>query len=482
MVIFVLRAPVLGEACGRVMDKSIVKKYNYWQWRTLIILMIGYMLFYFVRKNFSIVMPALESELGITKTSLGLFLTLFGVVYGVSRFLNGFMADRVSKRKMMAIGLGLSALTNIIIGLSTTMNGIFSFLGPDGKATPALIVFIGSLWLINGFTSGMGYPPCGSLMAIWIKPSELATKQSIWNSSHSIGAGLVALLVGFILNKFTYSAWQWCFFVPAMLAIFGALLLWFGLKDSPAEVGLPDPETIDENAPVKEVVNESAEFKTKAYNRLVKDMVFRNPLIWIFAVTNFFVYIIRFVILDWGSTILTQDGGFSISTASSVVAASEIAGGIIGTLLGGWATDRIFKGKAHRTCLVGLVAATAFFGLFWFFMGRLPWLAIVCVVMTSFFIYMPQALLGIACSNQATKRVAASANGIAGIFGYASTVVSGLVFGMVADNLGWNSVFEIVIACGVVGSIIIATIWKAPANGYEKANKILDTLRAEESA
>ena len=47
------------------MDNQIIKKYNYWQWRTLIILMIGYALFYFVRKNFSIVMPALESELGI---------------------------------------------------------------------------------------------------------------------------------------------------------------------------------------------------------------------------------------------------------------------------------------------------------------------------------------------------------------------------------------------------------------------------------
>ena len=42
------------------MDQSIEKKYNYWQWRTLIILMIGYALFYFVRKNLSIAMPALE--------------------------------------------------------------------------------------------------------------------------------------------------------------------------------------------------------------------------------------------------------------------------------------------------------------------------------------------------------------------------------------------------------------------------------------
>jgi len=205
------------------MDQSIKKKYNYWQWRTLIILMIGYMLFYFVRKNFSIVMPALESELGISKAKLGLFLTLNGVIYGLSRFINGFLADRVSRKRMMGFGLLLSALVNIIIGLSPEMNGIFNFLDPQGKATAGLIVFIGSLWLINGYTQGMGYPPCGSLMAHWIKPSELATKQSIWNSSHSIGAGLVAVLCGTaILQRFGYEAWQWCIIVPALLAIAGA--------------------------------------------------------------------------------------------------------------------------------------------------------------------------------------------------------------------------------------------------------------------
>ena len=178
------------------MDRQTIKKYNYWQWRTLIILMIGYALFYFVRKNFSITMPALEAELGISKAKLGLFLTLNGVIYGISRFVNGFLADRVSRKRMMAAGLLLSAVVNILIGLSPEMNGIFNFLDADGKATAGLVVFIGSLWLINGYTQGMGYPPCGSLMAHWIRPSELATKQSIWNSSHSIGAGLVALLCG----------------------------------------------------------------------------------------------------------------------------------------------------------------------------------------------------------------------------------------------------------------------------------------------
>ena len=69
------------------MDKAIIKKYNYWQWRTLIILMVGYAFFYFVRKNFSIAMPALKSELGLDETQLGIFLTLNGIIYASFTYL-----------------------------------------------------------------------------------------------------------------------------------------------------------------------------------------------------------------------------------------------------------------------------------------------------------------------------------------------------------------------------------------------------------
>ena len=466
------------------MDQSIKKKYNYWQWKTLIVLMIGYALFYFVRKNFSIVMPALESELGLSKAKLGLFLTLNGVIYGVSRFVNGFFADRMSRKKMMAAGLFLSAVVNILIGLSPQMDGLFNLLDAEGKATTGLVVLIGSLWLINGYTQGMGYPPCGSLMAHWIKPSELATKQSIWNSSHSIGAGLVSMLCGtLILQKFSYSAWQWCFFIPAILAIAGSVMLLLTLKDTPASVGLPDPESMDENAPSKaDVQVEDPSFTEKVYRRLVSKMVFRNPVIWILAITNFCVYVIRFTILDWGSTFLTQDRGLTIQAASTVVAASELAGGIVGTLIAGWATDRFFKSRSQRTCLIGLLGATLCFLLFWLTPKGMNGLAVTCIIMASFFVYMPQALIGIACSNQATKRVAASANGLAGIFGYASTTVSGLMFGYLAEHFGWNSVFEVAIVFGGIGVILFAFIWNAPSDGYSKAEPIIEEVRGEMAA
>ena len=98
------------------MTPEVAKKFKYWQTRTIIASMIGYALFYFVRKNLSIAMPAMQEDLGITKGDLGLFLTLHGLLYGVSKFANGFIGDRVNARYFMVTGLVLSAVCNILFG------------------------------------------------------------------------------------------------------------------------------------------------------------------------------------------------------------------------------------------------------------------------------------------------------------------------------------------------------------------------------
>ena len=217
------------------MDNTI-RKYRYWEWRTIAVLFIGYALFYFVRKNLGMAIPAMEAELGISKTQLGIFLTLHSIIYGFSRFINGMLVDRFSKRKIMSLGLLLTCAVNLIICFSPKLNGMLTLLDSEGKATLSLVYLIGSLWVLNGYLQGMGVPPCVSLMAHWIKPSELATKQSIWNVSHTVGAGVVVALCGYMLDHYGYSAWYLCFLVPALLALVGVPVLWYGLKDDPSEV------------------------------------------------------------------------------------------------------------------------------------------------------------------------------------------------------------------------------------------------------
>lgn len=453
---------------------NIAKKYRYWEWRTIAVLFVGYALFYFVRKNLGMAIPAMEAELGITKTQLGIFLTLHSIIYGFSRFVNGMLVDRFSKRKIMALGLFLTCAVNLFICFSPQLNGMLNLLDAEGKATLGLVYLIGSLWVLNGYLQGMGVPPCVSLLAHWVKPNELATKQSLWNVSHTLGAGIVVALCGFMLDHYGYSAWYLCFIVPALIAIVGVPILWFGLKDDPTEVGLPPVEKMDpqnSNASDSKADELLENMDRSTYKRVINKMVFANPFIWLIALSNFCVYVIRLTILDWGASFLTEEKGMDIAAAGGLLATTEIVGGTLGMLLAGWLSDKLFKSKAHRTCFFCIVFATITFFLFW--KCESVALSFVYLVLSAFFIYGPQALYGVCASQQATKYAAGTGNGIIGIFGYLSSVVSGVMFGSMADAGGWDSVFPIAIVFGVAGALVIGAMWNAPADGYEKLNRVI---------
>ena len=474
------------------------KSFGYWQIRTIIITMVGYALFYFVRKNFSIAMPGLTAEFGISKVSLGLFLTLHGIIYGLSRFVNGIISDRNSARIVVSVGLMLCATVNIIFGFSDTVAGWITTLannaGTEWALTTVLIYFMGIMWVINGYLQGMGVPPITKILTQWIPPKELATKMSVWNMSHSIGAGLVFGLCGWyimphlgvdmsahaetvaniasnlnleitdpkVLNFAAhFSAWRWCFIIPAIFALTGAIGMFVLLKDSPSDVGFP--EVMGKKNGVVRTAEEKAEYKA-----FVRRKVFGNRLIWTLGIANFFVYVVRFAALDWGPTLLTESKGLSLAMATTLCIVFEFIGGNIGMIFFGWLTDHLFKNKAHRTCLVCMLGAAASIALFWVIpSGAAWWLLMIPFTFIGFFIYGPQALLGIAASNQATNKAAATANGILGIFGYASTLISGVGFGYVSQYYGWNAAYVTIFVMALCGAVALLTMWGAKADGYE---------------
>ncbi|MCC8171013.1 MAG: MFS transporter [Parabacteroides sp.] len=413
------------------------KRFKYWQRRTIIASMIGYALFYFVRKNLSIAMPEMQADLGITKADLGLFLTLHGLIYGVSKFVNGFFGDRLNARYFMVAGLVLSAVCNIIFGFAS-----------------AVLVF-GIVWMFNGWFQGMGFPPCARLLTHWIPPAELATKMSVWNTSHSIGAGVVVVFCGYIVGL----GWRWCFFLPSVIALFGAVYFWFALRDTPGSVGLPEIKT-------SSVSTEKEQNTQKEFKQFVKKKVFCNSYIWIIAFANFFVYTVRYAVLDWGPTLLSEWKGIAIEHAGWMVAAFEVAG-IIGMLVAGWATDHVFRGRAPRTCLICMILATLFITLFWLLDSPSIGLATVVLGAAGFCIYGPQALVGIAAANLATKRAAATAVGFTGLFGYASTILSGWGLGLLVQQFGWNYAIGILIITAIAGTVTFLLAWSAKADGYE---------------
>jgi len=480
------------------------KSFKYWQWRTIIVSMFVYSIFYFVRKNFSIAMPGLTAEYGISNTSFGIIIAIGSLIYGTSRFINGFIVERMSTKLFMAIGLFLCALANFCFGFGYDLSYLITGVHEGPQVVNMLILVMGVTIALNQYFQGMGFPPCARMLPQWIAPNELATKMSIWNTSHSIGASSAVLVCGLIMTNMGadmsgnssvvatiasnlsssingweamgadaqnsmimsyathYGAWKWCFIIPGIVAVGGAVLCLMALYDTPQSVGLPE---LDGTHTGKEEIHG----KKGSHKAFLQHMVFRNKWIWILAIANIYVYILRMGILDWGPKFLTEDRGMNIKNAAWSVAVFELTA-IVGTIFGGWFSDRYLKGLSPRYCFVSIFTASVALALF-SLVDLPPVLSTIVLALSGFFIYGPQALVGISAANLSTKEASATSNGFMGICGYLGAALSAVGVGYIADNFGWNWVFVTFVTVGVIGSFLFLLMWKAPHDGYERARE-----------
>ncbi len=428
-----------------------------WQWQVVICTMIGYSMFYFVRKNFSFAMPALSAEYGITNTSFGIILSLVGIIYGVSKFLNGIVADRINARWHLVIGLCACILLNLFFGwsdkLSTMITGNES--GPDFINT--MVVIMAILLVLNNIFQGCGFPPCNRLLAHWVPPKELATKSAIWNTSHSIGAAVVSVFCGYIIAK--TGNWRYCFIFPSTVAAIGVLFIFLTLRDTPKSVGLPELENtrteLDEDD------------SPAAFRAFIRKRVFRSPIVWCLAITDLFVYIVRFAVLDWGPMFLQQrENPLSPQLSGWTIGIFEVAG-CIGMLCAGWMSDRFFKGKSHRVCAVEMfLVALCMLALHLLPKDSSPVLVLVLLALAGFFVYGPQAMLGVTAVKHATKKAASTAVGLIGLMSYGSVIFTGVGLGWFSDHFGWDNLFLLMTIVAVIGGLIVSALWNIKDDGY----------------
>jgi len=480
-----------------------------WQWHIIIVSMIVYSMFYFVRKNFSIAMPGLTAEYGISNTSFGVIIGIGSLIYGLSRFINGFIVERISTKVFMAIGLVLCAIANFGFGFGIDLSYLITGVNEGPQFVNMLILVMGVTIIFNQYFQGCGYPPCARMLPQWIAPGELATKMSLWNTSHSIGAFLAVVICGLIMTNMGadmsgdssivtritanlaasisgwdsmsaadqtakvmsyathYGAWRWCFFIPGFAAIGGAIISLIALHDTPQSVGLPELEGTHTG-------KEETKGRKGAHKAFLNYMVFKNKWVWTLAFANIFIYVLRMGVLDWGPKFLTEDRGMDINGAAWSVAVFEISA-LVGTIFSGWATDRFFKGKAHRMAFISFLAATIFMAIFALVpMPLAPSIAVLA--MSGFCIYGPQALVGIGAANQSTKEASATANGLVGVLGYIGSALSAFLIGPIADHLGWSWVFVMFIGMGFIGSIVFLSMWRAPRDGYDRAQEYTKNL------
>lgn len=445
--------------------EKIDPTYKRLRWQVFAGIFFGYAAYYFVRGNFDLAQKGLIEAGLYNKAQLGSIGAWFGLAYGLSKFFMASLSDRSNPRTFLAFGLFLSGMTMTLMGLVPWAT--------SGIAIMSVLIFL------NGWFQGMGWPPCGRTMVHWWSKSERGTIVSIWNCAHNVGGivpGAMVLLAGFLFvqtHGFEATAkdiWQEALYYPGIAALAASLLVLIVMRDTPQSCGLPPIEKWRNDYP--EGYDEKKSEQELNAKEIFVTYVLKNKLLWYIAIANVFVYLIRYGVLKWSPVYLGEVKHFDIKGTASAYIIYELAA-IPGTLLCGWVSDKLLKGKRGLTGFIFMILTTIAVITLWLnpatpeaelaqYAGQAwyknPYQLMDFILMTTigFLIYGPVMLIGLHALELAPKKAAGTAAGFTGLFGYlGGTVSASAVVGWAAEYYGWDGGFYVMIAGGILAILLM---------------------------
>jgi OPA family glycerol-3-phosphate transporter-like MFS transporter len=428
----------------RLPDEQVKKLYPWFRWRILESTFLGYAMFYLVRNNVPVVAKEMGEVLHYTHLMIGNIFAITALTYGVGKFLIGSVSDRSDARKFMAFGLLLTAICNIIFG---SVNNY-----------PVHLI----LWGLNGCVQGMGWAPCGRSMGHWFSVRERGLVFSIWNTSHNVGGGIAGLLAAQAAIHF---GWRNAFYIPAFICVVGAVYLFWRLRDTPQSVGMPPIEEYKNDFTEHEKLHGTIE-KELSTKELFFDYVLTNKYIWLLAFANFFAYVVRYGMWDWGPSYLGEVKGASVADGGWAVFVLNF-GGIPSTILLGWLSDKLGgrRGMISVLCMFPIMAA--FIGIILNPTGHLG-IDMSMLIIVGLMIYPVINLITIMALDLTSKKAIGTAAGFIGLFGYVAKAAQATGFGWMVDYftkrynnaVAWNMVLWSIVGCSVLAAVLLAFTWK----------------------
>lgn len=429
----------------RLRPDAVRRRYPGYRWRVLESTFLGYAAFYLVRNNVPVIAKDLQAALDYSKSDIGSIGAVTALAYGAGKFLMGAWSDRSNPRTFMAVGLFLTALCNFAFGFVHNLS---------------LHVW---LWGLNGLFQGMGWPPCGRSMGHWFSERERGLTFSIWNTSHNLGGGIAGFVAAWAASNF--GGWQWAFFVPGVLALIGSVYIFLRLVDTPQSCGLPPVEEFN-NDYTQAQQNGQAPERDLTARELFIDNVFANRYILLLALANFFAYISRYSMIDWGPMYLREMKGASILGGGVGITIVEFSG-IPSTIALGWLSDRLGgrRGVVSTLCMLPIMGA---FAAMLIIPPEMIWLDMVMLGVIGLFVYPVINLIVIQALDLTSKKAIGTAAGFIGLLGYLGKTAENKGFGLMLDRLiasrgpeaAWHAVIASIFACSLLAMLLLSLTWK----------------------
>ncbi len=246
--------------------------------QSYLVVFIGYLTMYLIRKNFNIAQNDMISTYGLSMTQLGMIGLGFSITYGVGKTLVSYYADGKNTKQFLPFMLILSAIC--MLGFSASMgsgsvslflmiafyalSGFFQSTGGScsystitkwtpicmlgfsasmGSGSVSLFLMI-AFYALSGFFQSTGGSCSYSTITKWTPRRKRGTFLGFWNISHNLGGAGAAGVALFGANYLFDGHVIGMFIFPSIIAlIVGFIGLRYG-SDSPESYGLGKAEEL----------------------------------------------------------------------------------------------------------------------------------------------------------------------------------------------------------------------------------------------
>lgn len=401
-------------------------KKQFKEWQFVLICCLIYFTSYMTRYNYSSIVSEMVDSMGLDKSTVGFSLTLSFITYGVGQLISGYLGDKIAPRKLIALGLAVTACCNVAVGACSNITVIYV------------------IWALNGFAQAFLWPPLVKIMT-----QMLAADRYGKANSYVIMASQVATVLVYILASIcaAVATWNVLFFVCGLLAVVVSVVWLLYTKDV-----VP---TVDNNVPQK-VAEDGKKIS-------IWSLVMQAGLIPV-LIAIVMQGMIRDGITAWVPSYITEE--FNLSVESSILTSSILPiFAILSIGVTRWLRGRC-KTEIHTTVLLWGISIACAAGLLMFHESQM----IVSVLLMSFMTACAHGInLMLICELPArfVKYGNVSfASGLLNSCTYIGSALSTYGIALLSDKLGWNATIIAWCAIAVVG--LVTCVFASKKSGIIK--------------
>jgi sugar phosphate permease len=440
---------------GRAMMQEIVTEKNpliqrvtKFRWVVMALIFIVYTVSYGDRANIGVVLPLIKKEFSLSNFEAGSLASLFFLGYALTQIPAGFWYSKFGVRKLMSGAL-------LVISI---------FTGLIGTAASPLMLKLYRLGL--GLAEGPTPVGFASTINNWFPPQEKGTATGIYLAAAKFAPVIVPPICVAIIQA---AGWRQVFFWFALPGIVLSIVWYIFIKNhpaespfcSPGEVSLIQSAQLATKQTTKSSVSSLAWLDKIIRAKKVEPIqttaqIFRSWNVWGNTIGYFFMLSIVNGILTWIPSYLLNEKHFSFIKMGFVASAPWI-GAVLGNLVGGWISDRVFHKRRKPLMLVSTLATFVMMLLLINSPAEAGPLSIL-LLLTGFLLNLGFSAFTAYPMGLATTKTFPITIAVVNTGGHIGSFISPMLAGFLLDKFHYGAVFTFFAACSALSLLTILTI------------------------